>query len=134
MNLKKLRGFTLIEVMIAIAMVAILAAIAYPSYSQYLKTSRRTEATATLTKIANLEERYYLDNNSYGGLTDLSLTSPYNTENSYYQITINVTSSTFTLTATAQNAQAADTECGSLTLDQDGTKGSSTANAATCWK
>ncbi len=134
MNMNKQQGFTLIEIMIAIAMVAVLTAIAYPSYSGYLQSSRRTEATAALTKIANLEERYYLDNNSYGDLSDLSLSSPYYTDNSYYLITISSASSTFTLTATAKNAQAADTDCATFTLDQDGTKGSSTSNVSTCWK
>lgn len=127
-------GFTLIEVMIAVATVAILATVAYPSYSKYLQSTRRTEATAALTKIANLEERYYLDNNQYGGLSDLNLSTTYYTDNSYYQITITASSSSYTLTATAINSQANDSECATFTLDQDGTKGSSTANATTCWR
>lgn len=127
-------GFTLIEVMIAVAIVAILATVAYPAYSKYVQSSRRTEATAALTKIANLEERYYLDNNQYGGLSDLNLSTTYYTDNSYYQITITASSSSYTLTATAINSQANDSECATFTLDQDGTKGSSTANATTCWR
>lgn len=127
-------GFTLIEVMIAVAIVAILATVAYPAYSKYVQSSRRTEATAALTKVANLEERYYLDNNQYGGLSDLNLSTTYYTDNNYYQITITASSSSYTLTATAINSQANDSECATFTLDQDGTKGSSTANATTCWR
>jgi type IV pilus assembly protein PilE len=141
----KTSGFTLIELMISVAIVAILAAIAYPSYAQYVLSSHRTEAITALTKIANLEERYYLDNNAYGSVYNLGLTSSttatYNTENKYYTITINLIDSSdttnsayFKLTAAAINTQASDTDCSTLTLTSDGTKGSSSQNASTCWK
>ena len=59
--MRKHAGITLIELMIAVAIVAILAGVAYPSYMQYVLTSHRTEGTSALVRIANLEERYYLD-------------------------------------------------------------------------
>ncbi len=129
-------GITLIELMIAVAVVAILGAIAYPSYMSHVQASRRTEAQAELTRIANLEERYYLDNSEYGSLFELGLTASasatYTTDNGYYAITIATpTTSTYTLTATAHGAQSADTTCATFTLTQDGTKGSSSSTE--CW-
>ncbi len=73
--MRKHAGITLIELMIAVAIVAILAGVAYPSYMQYVLTSHRTEGTSALVRIANLEERYYLDNNAYGSLFQLGLTA-----------------------------------------------------------
>jgi type IV pilus assembly protein PilE len=128
-------GITLIELMIAVAIVAILAGIAYPSYSTYVRNSRRTEAQSMLVRISNLEERYYLDNNQYGSLFQLGLTATstatYTTENGYYSITIGTSGATYTLTATAAGSQATDTECATFTLIQTGAKSSSSSNS--CW-
>lgn len=133
-----LKGFTLIEVLIAVAIVAILATIAYPSYTQYVQQSRRTEAQKELVRVANLQERYFLNNDQYATLADLGLvTAPattYNTENSYYLISLparNVVNSTYTLTATAINSQTQDTACASLSINQSGTK---TATNNYCWQ
>lgn len=132
------KGITLIELMIAVAIVAILAAVAYPSYSRYMLTSHRTEAQAALVRVSNLEERYFMDNNSYGSLFDLGLTATsaatsLATENGYYTLRSVVSGATYTLTATATGSQSSDTECGSLSLDSSGHKSSSTASADTCW-
>lgn len=132
------KGFTLIEVLIVVAIVAILATIAYPSYTHHVQQTRRTEAQKELIRIANLQERYFLNNDQYATLSDLGLvTAPattYNTENAYYQISLpvrNVANSTYILTATAINAQAADTACASLSINQSGTK---TATNNYCWQ
>lgn len=131
-------GFTLIEMMIVVALVAILAAIAYPSYADYVQTSRRTEAQKELVRVANLEERYFMNNDQYANLTDLGLVvAPavnYNTENNYYRIAlsaINVENSTYTLTATAINSQSNDTSCSTLSINQSGTK---SATNSYCWQ
>ncbi len=131
--MRKHAGITLIELMIAVAIVAILAGVAYPSYMQYVLTSHRTEGSSALVRIANLEERYYLDNNAYGSLFQLGLTAnssaTYTTENGYYLITITTpTTSTYTLTATAQGSQASDSSCATFSLTQDGTK-----TGTDCW-
>ncbi len=131
--MRKHAGITLIELMIAVAIVAILAGVAYPSYMQYVLTSHRTEGTSALVRIANLEERYYLDNNAYGSLFQLGLTATssatYTTENGYYRITIATpTTSTYTLTATAQGSQTSDSSCATFSLAQDGTK-----TGSDCW-
>ena len=64
--MQRLRGFTLIELMIAVAMVAILAAIAMPSYSDYVRRGRVSEAVATLAGMRVKMEQYYQDNKNYG--------------------------------------------------------------------
>lgn len=134
MKLSVQKGITLIELMIAVAIVAILTSIAYPSYVNHLQTSRRTEAMAALTRIANLQEKNYMDNGTYAtDLTKLGVgASPFITENSYYSISATTTSATadFTLTATAQNAQANDSHCATLTLSSTGVKGGTNAD---CW-
>ena len=134
--MKKIHGITLIELLITVAIVAILAGIAYPSYMQHVLTSHRTEAMTTLVRLANLEERYYLDNNQYGSIFQLGLTaaasSSYTTDNGYYTVSIATpTSATYSLTATASGAQTSDTECVTFSLAQDGTKTSS--NSTHCW-
>lgn len=132
------QGITLIELMIAVAIVAILAAVAYPSYSRYMLTSHRTEAQTALVRISNLEERYFMDNNQYGSLFNLGLTATsaattLSTENNYYTISVQVSGATYTLTATASGSQASDSECGTLALNDTGHKSSSTASADICW-
>jgi len=126
--MKKHRGFSLIELMIAVAVVAILAAIAYPSYQDHLRKGRRASTQAFMMEIANREQQYLLDARSYavgaGALATLNITVP--TEVSrFYTVTIDpaapTTPPSFTITATpiAGSAQAPD---GVLTLDHQGNK------------
>jgi type IV pilus assembly protein PilE len=138
MNFKN-QGITLIELMITVAIVAILAAVAYPSYSKYVLTSHRTEAQSTLIRISNLEERYFMDNNAYGNLFNLGMTATsgattLTTDNGYYTISVVTSSATYTLTATASGSQASDTDCQSLSIDQSGLKSSTASSADTCWR
>ncbi len=127
------QGFTLIEIMIAVVVIAIMAAIAFPSYSEQVRKSRRADAKSTLLDIANKEQRYMLDNRSYGSLNDLGLggtTVP--SEEGYYIISITPASPTtsFTLTATATGSQVDDTDCSTFTVDQKGTK---SGTSSQCW-
>lgn len=61
----RMRGITLIELMIVVVVVSILAAVAYPSYREFTARAKRTEAKAALLQIATNQERFYLQNNSY---------------------------------------------------------------------
>ena len=135
-------GFTLIELMIVVAIVAILAAIVIPSYQASVRKARRTDAKTALATIAQLMERYNTQNNTYatatlvGGCGSTATgTIPFRacSENGYYDIAIsNKTVNTFLLTATANGSQAADTACSTFTIDEAGVRGP-VATQATCW-
>jgi type IV pilus assembly protein PilE len=134
-------GFTLIELMITLVIVAILAAIAVPSYRNFVLRSHRTEATAALLRAAAAQEKFYLQNNTYTdnlgdvnglGLSDVDDTDTFTTENGWYTITVtNADVDGFALTADAEGDQANDTDCTSFGLTSTGVK---TASSDACWK
>ncbi|MFV3332181.1 type IV pilin protein [Pseudomonas sp. NY15437] len=118
------RGFTLIELMVVAAIVAILAAIAYPSYQQYIIRGKRSAAQAQMMDIANRQQQYLLANRSYASKTQLEsggYALPSEVSSNYgYSITVGSgTPPTFTITFTPSGAQASD---GNLTLSSDGSK------------
>ncbi len=126
------RGFTLIEIMITVAIVAILAAIAYPSYIDQVRKTRRSDAQAALMKTAQVLERCYTEYNAYNDTDcpavddsdNTKLASGYtSTENGYYTLSATALSANaFTLAATPSGDQAND-QCGNLTYDHIGRKG-----------
>lgn len=123
------------ELMITVAIVAILAAIALPSYRSYVVRSNRATAEGYMLEVANKQERFLLDNRTYAAsLTALGMSAPSEVSSNY---TVTVTSSTvpgYTVTATPIGAQLADdTDCGSLTLNQLGVKAAS-GGGARCWR
>jgi type IV pilus assembly protein PilE len=147
-------GFTLIELMIAVAIIGILASIAIPSYQDSVKKSRRADAKSALLSLANAMERHFTETSSYcdvggGGSgvvvtdcgdatvkdtgvpngTELGYSIPTETA-SFYTVTINVvTPSSYTLKAAPAGAQVGDI-CGDLTLKHTGEKSPSTSG---CW-
>ncbi len=126
-NGKPSRGFTLIEVMITVAIVAILAAISYPSYTQYVIRANRSAAQAQMLDIANRQQQFLLANRAYATKTELessgyALTSELDSK---YTFAIDVGTGTvpsyvITFTPMSTGPQAND---GALTLNQDGVKG-----------
>lgn len=132
------RGFTLLEIMIACAIVAVLAAIAYPSYTNSVQKSRRAEATAALLGVASQMERFSTEKGSYATAT-LGAAPPAvfanHTENSYYNLSLaNLTATTYTARAAPTGAQTGD-PCGTFTYTEQGIKSvtGGTWTTAQCW-
>ncbi|WP_429001334.1 type IV pilin protein [Xanthomonas arboricola] len=129
-------GFTLIELMIVVAIVGILAAVAYPSYADHVRKSRRAQAKADLVEYSQLLERSHTTNNTYAsfkfGNGSTTIQSPREGDTAQYNITLATTQSTFTLTAAPQGNQAKD-KCGTLTLNQTGVKTPSATTTPGCW-
>lgn len=124
-------GFSLIELMIAVVVVGILAAVAFPSYQNYVIKSNRAAAQAFMVDAASREKQYLLDARSYvsvadnSGFTALGMTVPSDVSK-HYTIAISAPAATppsFTVTATPTSSQ--QTDDGALTLTSDGTKGPS---------
>lgn len=142
---KKTSGFTLIELMIVVAVVAILAAIAIPSYQDSVRKARRGQAKADLVELAQRAERFHTVNNTYAGFfTPLDASdkvSPRDGNGPYYTITrdggADTAANTFVLSAApvAASGQTKDIRCMTLTLNQAGSKQivGGTGTAADCW-
>lgn len=127
-------GFTLTELMVTVGIVAILAAVAYPSYTSHIRKARRTEAKAALLQIQVAQEKYFLQNNTYTTIANLGLGST----GTYYTISISPTSpsTSYTATATVTGTQTADTNCNTFSINETGAKASkNSSNVATtdCW-
>lgn len=135
-------GFTLLELMIVVAIIGLLAAFAYPSYMDSVTKSRRADAKATLLNLAQQIERFYSENHTYTGAAAAVGGSPQASPEGWYQLTINITGggTAYTLTAAPQGQQAShDTQCKSYTynnLGQEGVTGTPAPSwsASDCWR
>lgn len=135
MHPPRMQGFSLIELMITVGIIAILAAIAYPSYDRHVVKTRRAAAATCLMERAQFMERYYTTNLTYQDAPDPAQCQDLA---GHYQISAGVGSAsgtTYTLQAQPLGQQASkDTRCGRLTIDQRGVRTvSGTGTVEECW-
>ncbi|NBC48047.1 MAG: prepilin-type N-terminal cleavage/methylation domain-containing protein [Gammaproteobacteria bacterium] len=124
-------GFTLIELLVVLSIVGVLAAIALPSYQNYIEKSRRSDAMSSLLKLQLEQERYRANHTSYGELSDVWSGS--DSLDGYYQLAVSgVSASGYTASATPKsNGKQAGDSC-TFSLDQDGPDVSSDTKKR-CW-
>ena len=141
------RGMTLIELMVVVAIVAIVFALAFPSYERYVVRTKRAVAQNALLQVADRQQQFFMDNKQFAAnLTNLGFNAnPFVVDDegsstvaadddAVYSVTLsNVTQTTWTATAAPLHGQLSrDTDCGSLSITQAGTKASS-GGGANCW-
>ena len=131
------RGFTLGELMIAVAIVAILAAIVYPSYRDQVIRSNRSDAKIALSQAAQELEKCYTRFNAYNAAAcaaAANLAGGIDSPARRYRVTAAISDVDYTLTATRQGPQADDSQCGDYTLTNKGAQGATgSGGVTTCW-
>lgn len=138
----RLRGFSLIELMVAVAIVGILAAVALPSYQEYIRKARRADAQTFMMEVASRQQHFLVDRRAYAiSITDppssngLGLAVPANISD-YYDIALNPATDntakppTYTVEAKPKGNQVNE-KCGTLTINQTGSKTAS--GTGSCW-
>ena len=142
--MKRVRGFSLVELMVVLVIAAVLAGIALPAYTHYLERSRRTAAIQGLLEIASRQARYYASTNAYAdklstlGYASDSVAVP-SADAPYYLLSIasmtpaaGEEAAHFSLQAVPQGSQARDS-CGSLGYSDLGLRSASADSVAACW-
>ena len=133
--MNKSKGFSLIELMIVVAIIGVVTAIAYPSYQEYARSAKRAEAKGVVLEMAQWMERYYTINGKYTDASDAMpslpiTTAPKDGNEVYYNLGVTGTSTSFIISAVPAGAQAADS-CGTLAVSQTGS--TTAAGGGDCW-
>jgi type IV pilus assembly protein PilE len=137
MNLRRQLGLTLIELMVVVAIVGILAAVAYPSYQDSVRRSARADAQSDMAQIVQTAERFFTTNNRYDqDRAAVALVLPFSqsprTGGARYTLSYNATATTYTLTATPAGGQVGDA-CGVMTINQLGATTPAAGSGRPCW-
>jgi len=134
---KRVRGFSMVELLIVMVIIGILTAIAYPAYREHLFKTRRSDAMSALTQMQMILERCYSQNFSYAAACGAIPALPQNSQQNFYSIDVaNLGATTYTITATPSGNQAQDIKCASMTVNQANVKSavdSGGAAAPLCW-
>jgi type IV pilus assembly protein PilE len=125
-------GFSLIELMIVVGIVAILAAVAIPSYQQSIIRSRRADARVAMNNAATRLERCFTQFGSYDA-DECDIDSPFDSPEGFYSVSIDRDAAAYTLTAAPQGGQADDTACGDLGMASTGARTASGDAPDHCW-
>jgi type IV pilus assembly protein PilE len=137
MNNKKNRGMTLVELLIVVAIVAILASVALPSWNSQLQKARRADARNVLMTVQIEQEQYRADNGSYAStMAALGLSGYNSTSRDYYNVSIVSSSATAFVASAAPNTNAGQSgdSCGTFAINQSGPDESgSYASLSDCW-
>lgn len=146
------RGFTLVELLVTVAIVSILAGLSIAGYGQYVRRANRSDATAALLRISSAQERFYLQNGRYADPAELALPPPgglgmTGTERGYYDLVMEehpdglATGYRARAEAVATGPQGADGDCQVFTIDQSGARGARDRDGADgpavtdrCWR
>ena len=124
--MKKITGYTLVEVMLVIGIIAVIATLAVPSYINSVRKGRRAEAQTALIEFAGIAERVFTQTNSYA-----TAGIPANTDFYTYTFPVAVTATTYTIRATPTDIQNSD-KCGTMNLTHAGQKTHSGSDTD-CW-
>ncbi len=138
---RRVSGFTLIEVIIVVALIGIISAVAVPSYQESARKGRRADATNSLMEAVAMQERIYSETSTYVDNSELSRlvinSDGVSSREDYYTLSVDVSDcggppfNCFSITATAKGAQANDTDCMTFTVNHIGQKTSSPE--IDCW-
>lgn len=122
--LKRFTGFTLVEIMIVVALMSVITVVAVANYSQYVQTARRADGVAVMQEVRHAMERHYAKTFSYAGAVsgaDYPSKSPKDGDDVYYTLAVSITDEgrAYLITATGVGAQASD-KCKNLTMTNTG--------------
>lgn len=125
-------GFTLLELLVVMTVIAILASVAIPSYQQSVMRSRRTDARVAMNALSTRLERCFTQFGAYDA-AECEIETPADSPEGFYQVSVERDAAAYALTAEPQGVQADDTACGTLSLTSTGLRGASGETPDRCW-